>query len=163
MKKIVFFFLLFGVAVGHTFSLGCLMPDFKIQDQFGKEQSIAADIKVVLFAANKEMNAILVAYLQSKQKDFLEKNKACYVADISKMPSLIAKIFALPKMRKYAFSVLLLNEEQAEFFDKKENFITAYCLKNGKILAIQYVKTAGELDSIFYLLKKRQKIIRNNK
>ncbi len=149
MKKILFFFLLFGVAIGHTFSLGCLMPDFKIQDQFGKEQSIATDMEVVLFAANKETNAVLVAYFKSKQKDFLEKNKACYVTDISKMPSLIAKIFALPKMRKYTFPVLLLNEEQAVFFDKKENFITVYCLKNGKILAIQYVKTAEELDSIF--------------
>ena len=47
--------------------------------------------------------------MQLKGKEnILEKNSAVYVADISGMPSLISKFIALPKMKKYPFSVLLL-------------------------------------------------------
>ncbi len=80
---------------------------------------------------------------------FLTTNKAYYVADISGMPSLIAKFFALPKMKDYPFSVLLVDEEQTKAFTKKEDNITVYTVTNGKISDIKYVKDAAGLDSVF--------------
>ena len=65
------------------------------------------------------------------------------------MPSLIAKFFALPKMKKYPFSILLVDENQTKEFTKKEGNITVYSVTNGKISDVKYIKNAEELAGLF--------------
>jgi hypothetical protein len=64
------------------------------------------------------------------------------------MPSLIARFFALPKMKKYPFSILLVDEEQTKSFSKKEEKITVYLVHNGKVTNVQYISTAKELEEV---------------
>jgi len=149
MKKILFSALLFVATFANALSVGDATPTFAIKDQFEKAHTIAADTKTILVAADKGTSEVLRDYLLTKEKGFLEANKAYYVADISGMPSLIAKFFALPKMKKYPFSILLVDENQTKEFDKKEGNITVYTVTDGKVSAVKYVKTAEELASIF--------------
>lgn len=149
MKKTLFSVLLFVATFANALSLGDATPTFKINDQFEKAHTIAGDTKTILVAADKGTSEILRDYLLTKEKGFLEANKAYYVADISGMPSLIAKFFALPKMKKYPFSILLVDENQTKEFTKKEGNITIYSVMNGKVSDIKYVKSAEELAGVF--------------
>ncbi len=149
MKKILFSVLLFVATFANALNIGDAIPTFEIKDQFEKKHKIANDAKTILVAADKGTSEVLRDYFLAKDAKFLTTNKAYYVADISGMPSLIAKFFALPKMKKYPFSVLLVDEEQTKSFTKKEGNITVYTVNNGKISDIKYVKDTAGLDSVF--------------
>ncbi len=149
MKKILFSVLLLVATFANALNIGDATPTFDIKDQFEKTHKIAADAKTILVAADKGTSEILRDYLLAKDKNFLTANKAYYVADISGMPSLIAKFFALPKMKKYPFSILLVDENQTKSFTKKEGNITIYSVENGKVKDIKYVKDAAGLNSVF--------------
>ena len=81
--------------------------------------------------------------------NFLTKNQTVYVGDISGMPYLISRFFAIPKMQKYQFSILFLDEENQKYFDKKEDMITVYTLENGKILSSSFISKKEELEKLF--------------
>lgn len=149
MKKILFSVLLLVATVANALNVGDSIPTFEIKDQFEKAHKISMDSKTILVAGDKGTSEILRDYLLSKEKGFLETNKTNYVADISGMPSLIAKWFALPKMKKYPFSILLVDEEQTKSFTKKEDNITVYTLTEGKVSDVKFIKTAEELAAIF--------------
>lgn len=149
MKKILFSLLVIGASLANALNIGDATPTFKIKDQFEKEHVIKSDANFVVVAADKGTSEILRDYFNAKPKGFLEETKTYYVADISGMPSLIAKFFALPKMKKYPFSILLVDEEQTKSFSKKEENITVYSIKDGKVSDVKYIKTAKELDSFY--------------
>lgn len=71
-----------------------------------------------------------------------------YISDISSMPSLITRLFALPKMKKFTFKVALIyDEKEAEFIDRKKGNVSVVTLKNNRIQAIKFVDPKA-LDSI---------------
>lgn len=79
---------------------------------------------------------------------FLKNNKAVFIANISGMPSIITKLFALPKMRKYDHEILLIYDEDDKRFISKEEKSTLYTLKDGVIKSIDFI-TKDDLDNIF--------------
>merc|ERR1711879_937512 len=120
-KKFLFSALLFVATFANALNIGDATPTFEIKDQFEKMYKISADAKTILVAESRGTSVIIREYLLTKDKNFLAANKAHYIADISGMPSLISKWIALPKMKKYPFSILLVNEEQAKEKKKKKN------------------------------------------
>lgn len=149
MKKILFSVLLFVATFANALSIGDTTPTFEIKDQFEKMHKISADTKTILVAESRSTSVIVREYLLTKDTNFLETNKTQYIADISGMPSLISKFIALPKMKKYPFPILLVNEEQAKSFSTKDDEITVYTLTDGKVSNIKYIKTTEELDAVF--------------
>ena len=121
--------------------------DIKIKDQFEKEHTIGTNVKTILFASDKKTSDMLRDYLLpiSEKENVLEKNGAVYVADISGMPSLISKFIALPKMKKYPFSILLLDDTNKANFTKEDGKIIVYSLENGKVVKIDKISTKEEL------------------
>lgn len=149
MKKVILTIIFAIGAFANTLTIGDSIPNLTINDQFDKVKSIKADTKTIIFAESKDKSTVVKEFLISKGKGFLEKNKAEYVADISGMPSLISKFFALPKMRKYDFSILLLSEENKDLFASKEDKISIYTFENAKVIDIKYISTKEELSNIF--------------
>ncbi|PIE71675.1 MAG: hypothetical protein CSA22_02295 [Deltaproteobacteria bacterium] len=150
MKKLLFLLpVLLSATVANAMQVGDPLPTFKIVDQFGKEQVLSSDTKTIMVTSSKVTSEIIKDYLLEKGKGFLERNSAYYVADISGMPSVISKLFAVPKMKDYPFSILLVDKKQAKTFSKKEDQITIYTIENGKVLSINYIKEKEELASFF--------------
>lgn len=138
-----------GVAVyANPLAVDSLVPQLQIKDQFEKEHTLDANVKTILFASDKETSDILRDYLLSKGDDVLIRNSAVYVADISGMPSIITKFIALPKMKKYPFSILLLDDTNKDNFAKEEGKIIIYSVDNLKVTNITKVSTAKELENI---------------
>ncbi len=149
MKKILFSVLLFVATFANALNIGDATPTFEIKDQFDKSYKLSADTKTILVAETRSTSVIIREYLLSKDKDFLTANKTQYIADISGMPGLISKYIAIPKMKKYPFSILLVDEEQAKSFSTKEDEITVYSVVDGKVSDVKYIKTTEELDAVF--------------
>ena len=126
------------------------IENITIKDQFEKEHKLDANVKTILFASDKKTSDLLRDYLLplSEKENILEKNSAVYVADISGMPSLISKFIALPKMKKYPFSVLLLDDTNKDNFVKEDGKIIVYSLENGKVVKIDKISSKEELANI---------------
>jgi len=130
--------------------LDSTITNLKIKDQHEVEHTLDKNIKTILFASDKKTSDLLRDYLLplSEKENILEKNSAIYIADISNMPSLITKYIALPKMKKYPFSILLLDDTNKDNFTKEDGKIIVYSLKDGKITDIKKISTTKELEQI---------------
>jgi hypothetical protein len=149
MKKVLIMLFVAFVSLANALNIGDSTPTFQIKDQFEKMHKISADAKTILIAESRGTSVIIREYLLSKDVNFLEANKAHYIADISGMPSLISKFIALPKMKKYPFPILLVDEEQAKSFSTKDDKITVYTITDGKVSGVKYIETEEELAAIF--------------
>jgi len=148
IKKILVLAMLTTALFSNSFDVNSNIGSFELVDQFEKKQIVNADVKTIIFSAEKDTSAGLNEFLSSKEKGFLEKNNAVFIADISGMPSIISYLFALPKMKKYNYKVLLIEEKDDTRFLKQEEKLTVYKLENGVITSVQYIDTK-DIPTIF--------------
>jgi len=137
------------LSFAQTLKVGDTLPTITLADQFEKTHTVSDKSKRILVAFDKSTSDLLKEFLLAKDDDFLKNNQTVYIGDISGMPSLIAKFFAIPKMKKYPFSILFLDEKNENTFSKKEDKITVYTLENGKIKNLSHLSTKEELANLF--------------
>lgn len=126
------------------------LPPASFQNQHGKTISWDASTRWILFSKEKEVNARIHSVLQPMTP--AAQSHVFYVADISGMPSLISKLFALPKMRKYSYSVALEREGTlTASWPTQQDHITVFKVENQKIKEILFVKTSEELQRLLNL------------
>jgi len=147
MKKILWISLLFGSVVFAGFKVGDKLPDITLQDQFGETMKVAVNDRLLILSFEKEVAIKTANLLKTKSKGYLQVHHIKYISDISKMPSFITSMFALPKMKKYPFPVMLIENDSGKSFAKKEGKVTLYRLKKLKITDIQFVDPTA-LDSV---------------
>lgn len=126
-----------------------VMPVLSLKDQFDKTQNIDQSTKIVIFAHDMDGNDIVEEALASYDADKLTAMNTVFLADISGMPSLIGKLFALPAMRKRAYPIMLDREGKlVEGFKVKEEQVTVMFLDNLAITDTKLVKTGSELSTL---------------
>ncbi len=150
LKKLILTAFLAVGLFANTLTTGSEVPTLKIEDQFEKVHTLDANVKTIIFSATKDQSEIIRNFIDSKGKaEFLSTNNIAYVADITAMPSLITKFFAMPKMKKYEFPILFIDEENKDIFPVKEDMTSVIKVEDGKVTSISYVKTAEELSAQF--------------
>ncbi|MCQ4347578.1 FAD/FMN-containing dehydrogenase [Pseudomonas stutzeri] len=102
--------LLAGAA--HALESGERLAPWTLNDQFDAPYTLDDELRVLLVARSMDGAKLLDAALAGQPKGYLEARRALFVADISRMPSLIGKLFAIPAMRDYNYRVLLDREAQ---------------------------------------------------
>jgi len=126
--------------------------DFTLPDQFNNPHSLKNYTKIVILTFSKKSGHIVKNYLGKQEKDFLDKHKAMFIADISPMPVVIRNTFALPDLKKSPFAVLLIyDKELAKKIKPKENIekiVVAY-LRNKTITDVKYISNEEEIKKIF--------------
>lgn len=148
-KLILTAFLAVGL-FANTLTTGNEVPTLKIKDQFEQEHVLDANTKTIIFSATKDEASTIRDFINEKGKaEFLTSNNIAYIADITGMPSLVTKFFAMPKMKKYEFPILLIDEQNKDLFPIQEDKISIISLENGKVSDIKYVKTIEDLNSFF--------------
>lgn len=105
-------------------------------DQFDKPYTANADLKVLLVAHDMAGAKLVKAALLGRPQGYLDARHAVFVADISRMPAPISKLFAIPAMRDYSYRVLLDREPRvATRFPAKADAVTWLQLEQGKVVA----------------------------
>ncbi|MDC0932316.1 hypothetical protein OAR97_00580 [Arcobacteraceae bacterium] len=148
IKKIFFLAMLTTALFSNSFNVNSNIGSFELADQFEKTHTVNSDVKTMIVSFEKDTSAGINEFLSTKEKGFLEANNTVFIADISGMPSLITSFFALPKMKKYNYNILLIYDEEEKRFLKKEERLTVYKLENGVITSVQYVEKK-DIPTIF--------------
>lgn len=86
------------------------VPAWTLLDQFDTAYTLNDEARVLLVARDMGGAKLVNAALQGQPKGYLESRHAVFLADIQRMPRLIAKMFALPSMRSYDYRVVLDRE-----------------------------------------------------
>lgn len=128
MKNILFIFLI-------LFTNSIFAQSFK-ETTFETQHvpTVALDNKTewLFFSTTKDGADILhKTFTKLKvNQNWLEKNKAIYVADIHGMPKIISLMFALPKMASFPFHVALDRTGKiSENWQNRGNYVTLYQVK----------------------------------
>jgi len=148
IKKVLLLAVFATALFSNSFNVNSNIGSFELADQFEKKHTVNSDIQTIIFSSEKDTSAALNEFLASKEKGFLEANKTAFIADISGMPSVISYLFALPKMKKYNYNVLLIEKEGDTRFLKQEEKLTVYKLENGVIKSVEYV-SGKDVATIF--------------
>ena len=97
MKKLLLVLMLGIAAFAQTINIGDKLPTITLQDQFEKTHTVSSQSKTILVAFDKDASDVIKEFLLEKDGNFLTENQTVYIGDISGMPSLISRFFAIPK------------------------------------------------------------------
>ena len=87
--------------------VGERLAPWTLLDQFDQAFTLDNQTQTLLVARSMDAAKLVDAALRDQPKGYLEARHAVFVADIQRMPRLIAKMFAVPAMRDYPYRVML--------------------------------------------------------
>lgn len=131
-------------------AVGDAVPALSAKDQFDKEFKFEAGLRFLLLGFEMDTGKQADHKLADLGAGWLEKHGAAYVLDIHTMPA-VARLFALPKMRKYPQRIVLADSENllAPFPHKPENITILVLTPAGKIKEIRYWNpTSDKLETL---------------
>lgn len=94
-------------------AVGDALPALTLRDQHGEEHQVDAAARAVLFTRDMDAGAIVKTALADDGGRMLEAAGAVYVADVSRMPGLVRRMIAIPRMRRRGYRMLLDEEGEA--------------------------------------------------
>jgi len=125
---------------------GAVLPRLSLSDQHDKPWTTAPGTRQVLFAADKAASDLANPLLAAQGPGFLSRGGIVYLADISAMPAMVTRVFALPKLRELPFEIGLVRETAvAADLPRQPGKVTVLDLDQGVITQIRYVADAKAL------------------
>lgn len=148
LKKLILSTLICFYANAATLKIDDKISTFTLVNQFDKIHTITSEISTIIVTFQKETTNLVNDFLSSKSSDFLDKNNTIFINNISSIPSIVVKMFTIPKMRDYKYDILLIYNENNKKFIEEENKITVYFIQNGYIKDIKFISSIYELERI---------------
>jgi hypothetical protein len=97
-------------ATAAPLAAGSAMPTLSLNDQHDKPAPVGPATRWVVFTAEKPVSDMVSAVLAAEPAGVADRLRLVYVADISGMPALVTRMFALPKLRELPFPLALVRE-----------------------------------------------------
>lgn len=114
MRASILAVLVFGLlvpsALAGATSVGDRLEPFTLEDQFGESHAVDESVRLLLFSRDMKGGSYLKDAIEAEHAERIRRGEWAYVADISGMPRLIARIFAIPRMRRRPYPLLLDRE-----------------------------------------------------
>lgn len=145
LAGLLVFFRLCWSAGAMPLAVGDRVPVFSAADQHGQAYGFTNGPAFLLVAKDRGASQLANQKLAEKGAGFLESRHAIYVLDIHAMPA-IARLFALPKMRKYPQRMILIEaaETLAPFPSQAERVTVLTLSPERKIQTIRFWNPATE-------------------
>lgn len=123
-----------------TLRVGKTVARATLLDQHEKPHKIDESARFIFFAREMEGGAVIRALLEEEGPEYLKKHRILYIADISDMPTLIANMIAIPKMRDERPYPTLLDREGAVTapYPSEEGRVTVMTLDKLKLRKVVY-------------------------
>ena len=147
-RKLILSILLSTLVYSSSLKLNDKISNFSLTDQFDRIHTITSEVSTIVITFEKETLNSVNDFLSKKERDFLEKNNAIFIANISCLPNIFTRMFTLPKLRDYKYPILLIYDEKSARFSEIENKITVYSIENGIVKEIKYLNSIFELEEI---------------
>jgi hypothetical protein len=118
----------------------------QFQDQHGADMALTDTVTWMIFSHHNDGAKLVKAAIdQAGITDFSQHN-GLYVADISRMPALVTRLFAMPAMRKYEFNMALDREgDLTQSLPREEARVTLVKLDNLTIVEQSYVDSVDAI------------------
>lgn len=145
IEVLVWVALLFGagMAGAEPLAVGDRLEAFSLEDQHGVARSVDTTTELIVFSRDMEGGKLLKEAFEDVSGDALGRYATAYVADISGMPKLVAKLFALPSMRRRPYPMLLDREgDSTARLPDVEGQATLIFLENLEIERVEHLGTA---------------------
>jgi hypothetical protein len=125
---------------------GAPLPAVHLDDQHGQPLGVPADTRLVLFAADKAGSDLVAAALGSEAPGLLASRQAVYLADISAMPALVTRLFALPALRALPFRVGLARDAASlAELPRERGAVTLLRLSDGRLDGVDYLRDTARI------------------
>lgn len=128
---------------------GSAMPTLSLNDQHDRPASVGTQTRWVVFAAEKPVSDMVSAVLAAEPAGVAERLRLVVVADISGMPALVTRMFALPKLRELPFPIALVRDAgqltQVSDIPREKGAATVLRLDNGRVAQVATVRVAEDL------------------
>ncbi|BAN46688.1 hypothetical protein PCA10_09560 [Metapseudomonas resinovorans NBRC 106553] len=132
--------------LGHALEVGERLAPWTLLDQYEQPYSLDDGLQLLLVARSMDGAKLLKAALEGRPKGYLEARHGVFVADISRMPSLVSSLFAVPAMRDYNYRVLLDRESRvASRYPGSESGVLWLRLDHGKLIESKEFSDAAAL------------------
>jgi hypothetical protein len=139
MKISIIFLFLSGALFADVLKVNDKFPFHSFSDQFEKKLAITSQTKEIIISFSKKNGKAVKSFLES-HKGYLKKRQAVYLADMTSAPSLAMSLFMKPALKKYDFSVGLIEDDEiAERLPKVEGKSTVIRLEKMTIKSIKFL------------------------
>ncbi len=137
---------LFATSVwANTYSVGDQLETLKLQDQYEADYPVDQQVTQILFSRSMDGGNLIQEALES-EPTLHETDTLAYVADISGMPSLIARFVAIPQFKKFDYRVALDREgEITKALPAEKDQATLIEITDNKITQISYFESTESL------------------
>ena len=130
----------------NALEVGDRLAPWTLLDQFDQAFTLDSRTETLLVARSMDGAKLVDAALQGQPKGYLEARHAVFIADIQRMPRLVAKMFAVPAMRDYNYRVMLDREGRvAPRYPGPVDKVLWLQLKDGQVVAQHEYATAAQL------------------
>ncbi|MET0067474.1 MAG: hypothetical protein ABW076_14095 [Candidatus Thiodiazotropha sp.] len=127
---------------------GDSLPETTLPDQHGKAMNLHG-AQLILFAPGKAAGETIHEVLGERPQQELAAQGIIVISDISRMPGLVTRLFALPTMRDYSYRIMLGYEaEETAWLPREEDSVTRLTVQDGRITGIEYAQSAGALREL---------------
>jgi len=133
-------------AQAEPYAVGDALEPVTLEDQHGVSHTLDGSVQVVLFSRDMDGGDVLKQALADAPKDFLAQRGALYVADIEGMPRLVARLFALPSMRRRPYPMLLDRDgTKTARLPSEEGAATLLFLESLRLVRVLHTGSPAEL------------------
>ncbi len=150
MRKFLIVLTLFlGLLNAKTLTVGTeikIFNTYKYETPQEEQVNISKNTRLILVSFEKGTSNLVNEYLSAQDVMYMPKLKAVYIADIHNIPSLLASMFALPKLKEYKHLIYLQDEDEfQDFIPHQEEKVTVVHFKDKKVQSISFISTEAEL------------------
>ena len=128
--------------------IGEKLKDSEFKDQFNKTHKILPTTKKVIIVCKKSTGHLVKEYLNKKPVDYLTKRNIQFIADVSKMPSFIYKMVALPDLQKHKYPILvIIDEEVGKIYknEKNQEMVMILHIDNLVVKKVKFIANEADL------------------
>jgi hypothetical protein len=133
-------------AEAEPYAVGQTLEPIELADQHGQVRKVDAARRALLFTRDMQAGDVLREALAADGAARLEAGAVAYVADVSAMPALVLRMFALRKMRQRPYPMLLDRDgSETARLPAEAGKITYLRLDSLRIVEIRYLGSGDEV------------------
>jgi len=155
MKKYFLLYLLFSLSLfSKPFEVGSEWNLLEFTDQNDKKVNVTQETSIIFFVSDMDASKIVHEVLEPETEESLQKKKLIFISDIHRMPSLITRFIALPKMRGYTYPMALVREKDiTNDIPREKGKVSVIAIQKLKIVKIDFIPTKEELQKFVTIAK----------